>query len=101
MHENFARRFAAAGAAGDLGEQLKGPFARAEIRHVQREIGVDDSDQRHVRKMQTFRDHLRADQDVDLARAKSAQRFAIGIFARHRIGIHALDDCGRENLRDG
>ena len=28
LHENFARRFAAAGATGDLGEELKGALAR-------------------------------------------------------------------------
>src|SRR5205823_3594436 len=55
LDENFTRRFTASGPAGDLGEQLKRPFARAEIRHVQREIGVDDPDQRHVRKMKALR----------------------------------------------
>ena len=70
LHENFARRLAAAGAAGDLGEKLKRAFAGAEIRQMQSEIGVDDPDERHVWKMQTFRDHLCADEDVDLAGAK-------------------------------
>src|SRR5207237_8664045 len=50
LYENFSRRFAAAGPARDLSKQLKGPFTRAEIRKVQRQIRVDDSDQRHVRK---------------------------------------------------
>src|SRR5205085_2693597 len=67
LHENFTLCFAAAGATRDLSEQLKCTLARAEIRQVQRKIGVDDSDQGHVWKMQTFRNHLRADQDVDLA----------------------------------
>ena len=31
---------------------------------------------------------------------KASQRFAIRIFARHRIGIHPPDDCLRKNLRD-
>ena len=75
LHENFAGRFAAAGASGDLREQLERAFAGAEIGQVQREIGVDDSDERHIRKMQTFRDHLRADEDVDLAGAESRAEF--------------------------
>jgi len=55
---------------GDLGQELKRAFPCAEIREVQREIGIDDSDQRHVRKMQAFRDHLSADENIDLAGAK-------------------------------
>ena len=93
LHENFAGGFAAARAARHLREQLKRPFARAEIGKVQREIGVDDSDERDVREMQTLRDHLRADENVDLAGAEGAQRFAIRILARHRIGIHPPHDC--------
>src|SRR5215471_6036480 len=70
LHEYFTRHFAAARAAGDLGEKLKGAFARAEIGQMQSEIGVDNPDQRDVRKVQTLRDHLCADEDVDLAGAK-------------------------------
>ena len=101
LHEHFARRFAAAGAPGDLREQLKRPFARAEIRHMQRQIGVDDSDERDVRKMQAFRDHLRADEDVDLAGAKICAGFAIRFLSRHRVRVHPAHDRLRENLRDG
>src|SRR5437667_12820144 len=70
LHENFARRFAATGAFGDLREKLEGPFPCAKIGEMQREIGVDDSDEGHVWEMQTFGDHLCAHQDVDLAGAK-------------------------------
>src|ERR1044071_2231473 len=88
LNENFTGRFAPAGAARNLSEQLEGPFARAEIRHVQREIGVDDPDESDVRKMKTLCDHLSADENIDLADAESAEGFAIRILARHRIGVH-------------
>src|SRR2546423_4279319 len=39
--------------------------------------------------MKAFRDHLRADENVDLAGAESVKGFAIGVLARHRIGIHS------------
>ena len=68
---------------------------------MQREIGVDDADERDVREVQPFRDHLRADEDVDLAAAKGAERFAIGVLPRHRVGIHSPNDCFREELRHG
>src|ERR1051326_5945467 len=56
LHENFAGRFTAARAPGHLREQLERPFAGAEIRHVEGEIGVDDPDKGDVWKMQTLRD---------------------------------------------
>src|SRR5204862_4085930 len=70
LHKDFARRFAASGASGDLGQKLERAFARAEIGQMQCKIGVNNPDQRHIWKMQTFGDHLRADEDVDLAGAK-------------------------------
>src|SRR5947209_6973680 len=70
LHKHFARRFAASSASGHLGEKLKSALACAEIRQMQGQIGVDNSDERYVRKVQTFGNHLRADQDVDLAGAK-------------------------------
>src|SRR5207237_6806452 len=100
LHENFAGRFAPTGATGDLRKQLERSFARAEIRHVQREIGVDDSDERDVRKVKAFRDHLRADENVYLTGTESMEGFAIGILASHRIGIHPAHDSIRQNLRD-
>ncbi len=91
LHKDFAFDIAAAGAAGDLREQLEGAFARAEIRLMQREVGVNDADERDVWKMQTFRDHLRADEDVDFARAKIAEHVAVIVLALHHVGVHALD----------
>ena len=101
LHKNFARRFAATGPPRHLCEQLKGPFARAKIRQMQREIGIDDSDERDIRKVQTFRDHLGADQDVDLPGPKVPQCLSIGFFSRHRVCIHAAHNRFWENLSDG
>src|SRR6185369_7128772 len=75
----------------NLRKQLEGAFARAKIRLMQREVGVDDADERDVREMQPLSDHLRADENVDLARAKIAEDFAVIILALHRVGVHALD----------
>ena len=91
LHEHFALDVAATGATGDLREQLKGAFARAKIRLMQRQVGVNDADERDVRKMQPLRDHLRADEDVNFARAKIAEHFAVIILALHRVGVHAFD----------
>src|SRR5881396_16834 len=66
LHENLTKCLAAASASGHLCEKLESAFAGAEIGEMQGEIGVDDSDQRHVREMQTFSDHLCTNEDVDL-----------------------------------
>src|SRR5216683_1294959 len=99
LYENFAGCFSATGASSHLSEQLKSAFTSAEIRQMQCEIGVDDSNQCDIRKMQTFRDHLRADEDVDFPGAKGEQCFAIRVFARHRIGVHPPNHCARKKLR--
>ena len=66
----LARRLAAAGAADDLREQLKRPLRRAEIRQAEADVGRDDADERHRRKVVPLGDHLRADEDVDRRRAR-------------------------------
>ena len=100
LHKHLALDVAATGATGDLREQLEGAFARAKIRLMQREVGVNDADKRDVRKMQPFRNHLRADEDVGLARAKIAEHFAVIILALHRVGVHALDARLGEKFRE-
>src|SRR6476660_4574299 len=73
LHENFAVCLATAGASCHLRKKLESAFAGAEIGKMQGEIGVDDADERYVGEMQAFRDHLRADQNIDLAGAKIPQ----------------------------
>src|SRR6202035_4830622 len=70
LHKNFARRFTAPCAPRHLRQQLKRALAGAEVRQMQRQIGVNDSNQCDIWKMETLRNHLRADEDVDLAGAK-------------------------------
>jgi hypothetical protein len=52
LNIDFARHVASTGAAGDLGQELKRPFASSKIWHVQSDIGIDDAHQRHVWKIQ-------------------------------------------------
>ena len=61
LHEYFAGGFSAPRASCSLCEKLKSAFSRAKIRQMQRQIGIDDSDQGHIRKMETLRDHLCTD----------------------------------------
>src|SRR5438046_1000850 len=101
LHKHLAMRFAAPRASGYLRKKLKGSFAGAEIRQMQGEIGIDDSDERDVRKMQSLVDDLGADQDVDLTRPKISQSFPIRFLARHGVCVHAAHHGFWKNLRHG
>ena len=51
---------------GDLCEELKRAFAVSEIGHVQRGVGEQHADERDGGKIEAFRDHLCAEQNVRL-----------------------------------
>ena len=48
-------------------QQLPGAFARAQITTRKAKIGINDPHQSKARKVKSFRDHLRSDQQIDLA----------------------------------
>jgi hypothetical protein len=50
--------------------------------------------------MQAFRDHLCADENVDLPGSKVPQGFAIGFLAGHRIRVHSAHHGFGEKLGD-
>ena len=70
LHDRFACALAATGTAGDLREQLEGPLGCAEVREAEADIRRDHANQRHGREVMSLRDHLRADEDVELSRGK-------------------------------
>ena len=89
LHEHFAFDIATAGATGDLRQQLERPLRRAKIRLMQRHVRVDDADKRDVRKMQPLRDHLRADEDINVAMLERVEHLSVILFAFHHVRIHA------------
>jgi hypothetical protein len=62
LDQHDPRHVAASGAAGDLGEKLKGALGRAEIRHAEADIGRDHAHQRDIGNIVPLGDHLRAHQ---------------------------------------
>src|SRR5712691_6551707 len=91
LNEHFTFDIATTGASSHLGQELKGPFAGAEIRLVQSKVCINYPDQRDVWKMQAFGDHLRAHQDVDFSDAKIAEDPSEIIFTLECIGVHTFD----------
>src|SRR5580704_6432662 len=72
LHKDFSWGFATSGSPGYLGQQLKGALAGSEIRDMEPNIGVDDPDQGDIGKIQPFRDHLCADEDINFAATEFA-----------------------------
>jgi hypothetical protein len=89
LHDDAARELAAASASGDLRDELEGALRGAEIRQVERAVGVDDADQRDAREVEALGDHLRADQHVDLAAPEGLERVLVVLAPPHRVRIHA------------
>ena len=67
LQEDVAGGFGAAGAAGDLVEELDGAFGGAEVTAGEAQVRVDDADEGEVGEVPAFGDDLRSDDEVDLA----------------------------------
>lgn len=65
LDDHLPFQVAAAGAAGDLGEQLEGAFAGAEIGDVEAEVRIEDADEGDIGEVESLGNHLGADEDVD------------------------------------
>ena len=89
LDDDFAFEFAASGATGDLGDELEGALAGAEVGDVEAEVGVEDSHEGDVGEMQAFGDHLGADEDIDFLGFEFPKDVFECVFAAHGIGIDA------------
>src|SRR5690606_5911234 len=65
LDEHLSGSVMATRAACDLHEELKGSLSGAKVRHAESSVGVQDTDQRHARKIMPFGDHLRPHQNID------------------------------------
>ena len=54
--------------ARHLGEELERALSCPEVGKLEQRVGLDHTNRRHMRKIESFRDHLRADDDVYLSR---------------------------------
>ena len=91
LDDRLAGALAAPGAAGHLRQQLKRALAGAEVGQPEPDVGRDDADQRDARKVVALGDHLRADEDVELAGGEPRQQRRQRALAPHRVAIDAAD----------
>ena len=91
LHDRFAARLAAAGAAGHLRQQLEGSLRGAEIGEAEADVGGHHADQRHPREVVPLGDHLGADQDVDRALAEAREQRRERPLLADRVAIQPRD----------
>ena len=85
LHDGLAAYFASTRAAGDLRQQLKRPLARRGNLPGPRPTSAEITpDERDTREVVALREHLRADEDVELAR-REPRRAAPAIAPRRRM----------------
>lgn len=102
LDDDFSGQGPSSGATGDLGQELEGAFACAEVGGVEGEVGIEDPDEGDVGEVETFGDHLSAEKDVDLFGAKVAEGVAEGVFSAGGVGIETGDFGGGKDLtKDG
>ena len=98
LQDDFAPQRAAAGPPGHLGQQLEGAFAGVVIGQLQAHIRQHHPHQRHQGQIQSFRQHLRADQDIGLVVHKRLQQQVMRAFLAGGFGIPAQGAHAREQL---
>ena len=91
LDDRLAADLAAPGTAGDLREQLERPLRRPEVGVAQPDIGGDHADERHARKIVALRDHLRADEDVELPRGELREERGNRAAPADRVAVDPRD----------
>ena len=99
LDHHFAGQARASGPAAHLHQLREKPFARPEIVGKERGIGVQHADQRHALEIVPLRDHLRADQDIHLARVHVRKQRLRAAFAARAVGIDAQHARTRHRAR--
>ncbi len=99
LHQHFAGQACAARAPAHLHQLREKPFARAEVVRKQRGVGVQHADQRHAPEVMPLRDHLRADENIDLARMHIGKERLRAAFAARAVSIDAQHARARHRAR--
>src|SRR5262249_49751327 len=87
-----------AGAARDLGQQLKRSLGGAEIRHTKSGVYRDNADQSYVVKVVSLGDHLRAHHQVNVPAGEFVDQLFKTPTASRGVAIQTRDAEFRVNL---
>src|SRR4051812_22207745 len=98
LDEDLSALRAATGSSRDLTQELEATLGRAKIREVDSDIGVDDPDQGDVGEVETFGDHLRAEQNVDFPGSDAIKNSGVRPFATRGVYVHPGNPRRRKPL---
>ena len=98
LDDRLPRPVAAPGAARDLRQELEGTLRGAEVRQGQPDVGGDHAHEGHVREVMALGDHLRPDEDVDVAAGEAVEEGRGGAAAADRVTIETRDRHARVAL---
>ncbi len=91
LHDDLAWQTGASRAAGDLHQQRREALRGAEVRAVQRVVGAQHAHQRQPRKVVALREHLRADEDVELVRGHPLAHVGERVPRPRAVAVDACD----------
>ena len=89
LHDRLRHASATATTARHLADKLKGSFRRAEVRQVDRRVGVDHANQSNIGIIKAFCDDLRANQNFHLTRSEARERLINVVAVLHGVAIHS------------
>lgn len=99
---DFAGEVAAAGASGDLCDELEGAFGGAEVvGDGEGAIGGEDANEGDIGEVEALGNHLGAEEDVGLFGAEGGEEFVVAMAAGGGVGIHPDDAGGGEDGVEG
>ena len=91
LQDHVARALRATGTTRDLHDELAEPFGRAEVDAVQAFVDADHDDERQVRQIVAFGQHLRADQDARAGRRQVFEQRVARVPAARRVAVDTHD----------
>ena len=91
LDDHPPRLRAPAGSTGDLGQELEGPLAGAEVGEVQAEVCGYDTDKCHSGNVVPLGHHLCPDENVHLATVERAKDPPLLPLAGCRVAVETLD----------
>lgn len=100
LEDNSAGAVAAAGAAGELDEEVVGALDGAEVGEAEIGVGGEHAGEGDVGEMVAFGDHLGADEDLGAAGAESLQHRRGAAGAAHGVAVEDVHRDPREHLAE-
>jgi hypothetical protein len=94
LHNDPSGAITAAGASGNLGNELKGAFWSTEVRQHQTGIYGNNTNQRDIGKIMPFGNHLCPNEDVEAAGGKIVKNALESTTPPRRIAVETRNGQG-------